>query len=110
MKTICLLMALSAGVALAGSEVVVVKQQTTAVVYIAPAPRIPQPIMQGIKDLAVRRNPNHPKWQLEEIEDGVNAYLALQHVPNTPGKRAAAEEYPFDFPKQLFLAQRPLQN
>jgi hypothetical protein len=110
MKTICLLLALSASVAFAGSEVVVVKQQSTTVVYIPPAPRIPQPIMQGIKDLAVRRNPNHPKWQTEEITAGVNAYLALQRVPNNPGKVAAAEEYPFDFPKQLYLAQRPLQN
>ena len=66
--------------------------------------------MQGIKDLAVRRNPNHPKWQLEEIENGVCAYLALQRVPNNPGKKAAAADYPFDFAKQLYLAQRPLQN
>ena len=109
MKTICLLMALSAGAAFAGSEVVVVKQQATTVVYIPLAPHIPQPIMQGIKDLAVRRNPNHPKSQVEEITAGVNAYIALQRVPDNPGKRAAAEDYPFDFPKQLYLALRPLQ-
>jgi len=109
MKTICLLMALSASAAFAGSEVVVMKQQTTTVVYIPPAPRIPQPIMQGIKDLAVRRNPSQPKYQMEEVTAGVNAYLALQRIPNNPGKLAAAEEYPFDFPKQLYLAQRPLQ-
>jgi hypothetical protein len=111
MKTFGLLMALSAGMAFAGSEVVVVKQQTTVCSpCCAPAPRIPQPIMQGIKDLAVRRNPNFPKCQLDEIEAGVTAYLALQRIPDNPGKRAAAEEYPFDFPKQLYLAQRPLQN
>jgi hypothetical protein len=110
MKTFALLLALSTGIAFAGSEVVVMKQQTTTVVYIPPAPRIPQPIMQGIKDLAVRRSPNHPKAQLEQITAGVEAYLALQRVPNNPGKVAAREEYPFDFPKQLFLAQRPLQN
>jgi hypothetical protein len=108
MKTFGLLMVLSVGVAFAGSEVVV-QQQSVIVTSCPPAPRIPQPIMQGIKDLAVRRNPNHPKWQLEEVTEGVNAYLALQRVPDNPGKRAAAAEYPFDFPKQLYLAQRPLQ-
>lgn len=101
-------MVLTAGVAFAGSEVVV--RQQTVVSSCPPAPRIPQPIMQGIKDLAVLRNPSQPKWQLEAIENGVCAYLALQRIPDNPGKRAAAEEYPFDFPKQLYLAQRPLQN
>lgn len=109
MKTFGLLLVLSAGVAFAGSEVVV-RQETVVVTSCPPAPRIPQPIMQGIKDLAVRRNPNHPKWQMEEVTNGVNAYLALQRVPNNPGKKAAAEDYPFDFAKQLYLAQRPLQN
>jgi hypothetical protein len=109
MKTFGLLMVLTAGIAFAGSEVVV-RQESVAVSTCPPAPHIPQPIMQGIKDLAVSRNPSHPKWQLEEIERGVCAYLALQRIPNNPGKQAAAEEYPFDFPKQLYLAQRPLQN
>ena len=110
MKTFGLLMALSAGLALAGSEVVVVNQTTCCASPCPPTPHIPQPIMQGIKDLAVRRNPSQPKWQMEEVTDGVNAYLALRRVPDNPGKRAAAAEYPFDFAKQLYLAQRPLQN
>ena len=111
MKTFGLLMALSAGLAMAGSEVVPVSRQTTGSLTVYPqAPHIPQPILQGIKDLAVRRPPSQPKAQLEEIEAGVCAYLALKRVPNNPAKEAAAVEYPFDFPKQLYLAQRPLQN
>lgn len=109
MKTIALLMVLSAGAALAGSGVVTQTSSVTMVSY-GYVPRIPQPIMQGIKDLAVQVHPTHPKNQMDAVTAGVNAYLALQAIPDNPGKRAAAEDFPFDFPKQLFLAQRPLQN
>lgn len=104
-------MVLSAGAALAGSGVVV--QESSSVTVGAcgyQPPRIPQPIMQGIKDLAVRRNPSHPDDQMAEITDGLNAWCCLQRIPNTPEKEVAAELYPFDFAKQLYLAQRPFQN
>ena len=78
--------------------------------YYDQVPRIPQPIMQGIKDLAERVYPGRPKDQLRAITDGVNAYLALQRIPNTPAKEQAAEDFPFNYPKQLFLSLRPFQN
>ena len=86
------------------------ERSVTMVSYCDQTPHIPQPIMQGIKDLAVRRNPAHPKCQMEEVTKGVCAYLALQWVPDNPGKKAAAADFPFDYAKQLYLAQRPLQD
>ena len=109
MKTLCLLMIVSAGTVCAGTGVMM-QERVVTVSYYEQTPRIPYEIMQGIKDLAVRRHPAHPKKQLEAVNDGVNAYLALQLVPNTNAKRVAEEYYPFDFPKQLYLAQRPLQD
>lgn len=107
MKTLGLLLVLSAGSVFAGSSVVM---QESSSMRCPELPPIPQPVMQGIKDLAVRRNPGEPKAQVEEVTRSVGAYLALRHVPDNPGKQAAAEDYPFDFQKQLYLAQRPLQN
>lgn len=104
-------MVLSAGAAFAGSGVVM--QERSGAVggpCCQQPPRIPQPIMQGIKDLAVRRNPSHPDDQMAEVTDGLNAWCALQRIPNTPEKETAAALYPFDFAKQLYLAQRPFQN
>ncbi len=104
-------MVLSAGAVFAGSGVVVRERScVTYAVCFPQAPRIPQPVMQGIKDLAVRRNPSHPDDQMAEVTDGLNAWLSLQRIPNTPEKELAAEKYPFDFAKQLYLAQRPFQN
>ena len=110
MKTFGILLALSASMAFAGTGVV--GQQTVAGIDCESpvTPRIPQRIVQGIRDLAEVRFPSQPKRQLETIERGVCAYLALQRIPNNPGKRAAAVDHPFDFPAQLYLAQRPLQN
>jgi hypothetical protein len=111
MKTFCLLLVLSAGAVFAGSGMVVQERSSvTTVAYFPRAPHIPQLIMQGIKDLAVRRNPSHPDDQMAEITDGLNGWLTLQRIPNTPEKEIAAELYPFDFAKQLYLAQRPFQN
>ncbi len=104
-------MVLSAGAAFAGGGVVV--QETTRVtvgVCCQQPPRIPQRIMQGIKDLAVRRNPGHPDDQMAEVSAGLNAWCSLQRIPNTPEKETAEALYPFDFAKQLYLAQRPFQN
>lgn len=111
MKTFCLLMVLSAGAAWAGSGVVMQESVSVKVGGCCQQPpRIPQPIMQGIKDLAVRRNPGHPDDQMAEVTNGLNAWCSLQRIPNTPEKETAAALYPFDFAKQLYLAQRPFQN
>jgi hypothetical protein len=109
MKTIGLLLVLSAGAVWAGTGSIP-PNGVNLVPYYDQVPRIPQPIMQGIKDLAVRVYPSQPKHQTEAISDGVRAYLALQRIPNTPAKERAAEDFPFNYPKQLFLAQRPFQN
>jgi hypothetical protein len=109
MKTIAFLLVLSAGAVFAGSGTVSHGGGTMVSSY-DPVPRIPQPIMQGIKDLAERVYPNQPKTQMKAITEGVNAYLSLQRVPHTPAKDKAAEEFPFNYPKQLFLSLRPFQN
>lgn len=109
MKTFGLLLVLSAGVAFAGSEVVMQESSTTVGLCCGDVPHIPQPIMQGIKDLAVRQHPTRPKTQMETITADVCAYLKLQTIADNPAKRAAEADFPFDFSKQLYLAQRPLQ-
>lgn len=101
-------MVLSAGAVFAGSGVVM--QETTTHGGGECWRHVPQRIMQGIKDLAVRRNPSHPDDQMAEVTDGLNAWCALRQIPNTPEKETAAALYPFDFAKQLYLAQRPFQN
>ena len=68
--------------------------------------RISPEVLQGIKDLAVFNNPGSPREQVDAVTEGVEAYFALKRIPNNPAKHQAAVQFPYDFPKQLFLAQR----
>jgi len=100
MKTICLFLAMSS-MAFAGEAIV-----TSDSVTMSSERFIPQEVLQGIKDRAVLFNPGHPKAQEQAITAGIEAYFELATVPNNPQKRQAAIDYPFDFPKQLYLARR----
>ena len=102
MKTALVLLVATLGTVCAGdgslSQTVVVSQTTVR--------RITPEIMQGIKDLSVYNNPGSPREQVGDVTDGVDAWFELQRIPNNPAKRQAAADFPYNFPKQLFLAQR----
>ncbi len=100
MKTLCILLAM-AGISVAGEAVVTTEVSTYT--YSRP---IPQYVLQGIKDRAVLFYPGQPKSQEQVITDGIEAYFELATVPDNPIKSQAAVDYPFDFPKQLYLARR----
>ncbi|MEI6340068.1 MAG: hypothetical protein WCQ57_16055 [Verrucomicrobiota bacterium] len=96
MKTVLVLLLATLGTVCAGdgpASQLVVRQIT------------PQ-IVQGIKDLAVFNNPGSPREQVSDVAEGVEAWFELQSIPNNPPKRRAAAEFPYNFPKQLYLAQR----
>lgn len=88
----------AAGSVLAGSNEV--GQVESGVRY------IPQEVVQGIKDRVVRFHTWNPKLQDRLITENIEAWFALREVPNSAAKRSAAENFPFQYAKQLYLAQR----
>lgn len=90
------------GTVCAGDRVVSQTTVVTQTIFRQIAPDV----VQGIKDLAVYNNPGSPREQVDAITEGVEAYFDLQTIPNNPAKRQAALQFPFNFPKQLYLAQR----
>ena len=97
MKTIFFLLVAMAGTVFAGEGM---SSQSVTVRRISPE------VVQGIKDLAVYTYPGRPDQQVTAITEGVEAWFELKTIPNNPAKRQAAMDFPYDFPKQLFLAQR----
>ncbi len=97
-KALGVLLLAAAGTAMAGTGVVGYEEIGVR--------RIPQPVVQGIKDRVVLFNPSNPCRQVQLITDNVEAYFALQDVPNSAAKRQAAADHPYDFTRQLYLAQR----
>lgn len=68
--------------------------------------RIPAEVVFCIKEKAMADFPSQPGRQVEAVTEGVEAWFALRQIPNNPAKRRAAEDFPCDYPKQLYLAQR----
>lgn len=99
-----LVLLIGVGSAFAGTSVIT--RGETATVY-SEVPHIPNDVLLGIKKRAELYHPGQPDLQMQVIWIGVEAYLELRRVPNTPAKKQAAEEFPYDYPKQLYLAQRP---
>jgi hypothetical protein len=67
---------------------------------------IPRDVVLGIQTKAMTDYPNQPQQQVEAVTEGIEAYFALRRVRSNPDKTQAAELYPFNYPKQLYLAIR----
>lgn len=91
------------GTAVAGEGVVT--QYTTHETFVR---RIPREVVFGIQQRAVYNFPSSPSKQSVAVTEGVEAWFELQRVPNNPVKRQAAVDFPYDYPKQLYVAQRGL--
>jgi hypothetical protein len=101
MKTLVALLALSfaAGEAFAGEGMSVSSSYQSV-------RRIPPDVVLGIKRRAVYQFPSQPDLQVVAIAEGVEAYFELKKVPGNPAKSQAAADFPYNYPKQLYLAQR----
>lgn len=104
MRLTLLVLLICVGPVFAGTSVIT--REGAAAVY-GEVPHIPGDVLLGIKKRAELYHPGKPDLQTKVIWIGVEAYLELRRVPNTPAKKQAAEEFPYDYPKQLYLAQRP---
>ena len=106
MKALLFIMVLAlGGTAVAGEGMV--SQVTVSETFVR---RIPRGVVLGIQERAAYNFPGSPTKQVVAVTEGVEAYFELLKVPNNPAKRQAADKFPFDYPKQLYLAQRGLYN
>lgn len=102
MKTFFFCFVLSLGSVIAGESVI----STTMTTYYGTVRSIPREVVEGIQRKALYDFPNQPEQQVEAVTDGIEAYFQWRQVPANPQKTWAAEQFPFNFPKQLYLAMR----
>lgn len=67
---------------------------------------IPRPVVEGIQKKARTDFPNQPEQQVAAVTEGIEAYFEWRKVPASPQKTRAAEQFPSNYPKQLYLALR----
>lgn len=71
------------------------------------APRtIPREVVEGIQQKARTDFPNQPGRQVDAVTEGIEAYFRWRRIPDNPWKAWAAEQFPSDYPKQLYLSLR----
>ena len=100
MKAFLFCLVFSLGSLMAGEGVLSVTSSSVA-------PRtIPREVVEGIQKKAVYDFPNQPEQQVEAVTEGIEAYFEWRKIPANPKKTWAAEQFPFNFPKQLYLAMR----
>jgi len=102
MKTFFFCLVLSLGSVMAGDGVVSASLRTSSEL-----PRtISRDVVEGIQKKARTDFPNQPEEQVAAVAEGIAAYFQWRKVPANPQKTRAAEQFPFNYPKQLYLAMR----